>query len=348
MDKLDEIKQKIEEIKAKSAVSGEMKQFITLVLSVIVKSKKEIENLSYENVQLLKDSIAYIEKNYESKEKILDTKINTAKGDFDANIATLKALIAKVKTIKPIDGVDGKDGIDGKDGNDGKDGSPDTGEQIVDKINELPITPENQIDASHIKNLPVSKSSGGGSTARNFYQLFDTPENYIGAGGKVVSVKSTEDGLEFTTGGSGSGDMTKAVYDPANGARQVAFSDEIPDVSSFITDAPSDGSTYGRKNASWVAVVGGSGISRSISSISTPTNAGAIAQTDYVYLITNTTLTLPTAVGNTNKYSLKCVSGTATISTTSSQTIDGSVGITLSVVNTSVDVVSDNFNWVII
>lgn len=43
-----------------------------------------------------------------------------------------------------VDGVDGKDGKDGKDGNggkdgkngkDGKDGSPDTGEQIIEKIN---------------------------------------------------------------------------------------------------------------------------------------------------------------------------------------------------------------------
>lgn len=30
-----------------------------------------------------------------------------------------------------------------------------TGEDIVDNINALSITPENQIDASHIKNLPT-------------------------------------------------------------------------------------------------------------------------------------------------------------------------------------------------
>jgi len=34
------------------------------------------------------------------------------------------------------DGLDGLNGIDGKDGKDGQDGSPDTGEQIIDKINE--------------------------------------------------------------------------------------------------------------------------------------------------------------------------------------------------------------------
>lgn len=43
-----------------------------------------------------------------------------------------------------------------------KDGSPDSGEQIVSKINGLPLTPDQQIDAKHIKNLPKgdAKSTG--------------------------------------------------------------------------------------------------------------------------------------------------------------------------------------------
>lgn len=73
------------------------------------------------------------------------------------------------------DGLDGRDGSDGKDGRDadetqiifdvlkripkpkdskpGRDGSPDTGAQIVQKINALPETSDKQIDVSHIKNL---------------------------------------------------------------------------------------------------------------------------------------------------------------------------------------------------
>lgn len=35
--------------------------------------------------------------------------------------------------------------------------------------------------------------------------------------------------------GSGSGDMLASTYDPANGAKQVAFNDELPDVSNFET-----------------------------------------------------------------------------------------------------------------
>lgn len=42
--------------------------------------------------------------------------------------------------------------------------------------------------------------------------LSDVPA-YTGIGGKILAVKATEDGVEFVSAGSGSGDMTKAVYD---------------------------------------------------------------------------------------------------------------------------------------
>lgn len=48
-----------------------------------------------------------------------------------------------------------------------------TGEEIVEKINDLSVEDDKyKIDASHIKNLPIGKG-GGGSTARNLYQLLD-------------------------------------------------------------------------------------------------------------------------------------------------------------------------------
>jgi len=99
----------------------------------------------------------------------------------------------------------------------------------------------------------------------------------------------------------------------------------------------------------WVISAGGSGISRSVSSIATPTTAGATAATDYVYFVSSTTtLTLPTAVGNTNLYTVKNTGvATVTIATTSAQTIDGSTTATLTP-NTSLDLVSDTANWRII
>lgn len=94
---------------------------------------------------------------------------------------------------------------------------------------------------------------------------------------------------------------------------------------------------------------GGGGITRSILSISSPTTAGATASTDYVYLVSGTTtLTLPTAVGNTNQYTVKNVGvNTVTVATTSAQTIDGVSTINL-LYPQSRTFISDNSNWVII
>jgi hypothetical protein len=64
----------------------------------------------------------------------------------------------------------GIDGKDGKNGIDGKDGSPDTGEDIVQKINALALDPDLKIDASHIKNLPIN-NGGSGIGGRPLFKL---------------------------------------------------------------------------------------------------------------------------------------------------------------------------------
>lgn len=92
---------------------------------------------------------------------------------------------------------------------------------------------------------------------------------------------------------------------------------------------------------------GGGGIVRVVASTSANTTAGATALTDYVYFVSSSpTITMPTAVGNSNRYTIKNVGvGTVTIGTTSAQTIDGSSTITLPVRYTSVELVSNNANW---
>lgn len=92
------------------------------------------------------------------------------------------------------------------------------------------------------------------------------------------------------------------------------------------------------------------GITRVINTITTTTTALGVSNTDYVYLCDGTfTLTLPTAVGNNSKYTIKNIgTGTITVNTTSSQTIDGSTLITIPVRYTSLDLISDNSNFNII
>jgi hypothetical protein len=75
---------------------------------------------------------------------------------------------------------------------------------------------------------------------------------------------------------------------------------------------------------------------------------GSASMTDYVENCTATnTLTLPTAVGNTNKYTVTVVSGSTTINTTSSQTINGSSSIVMSTPYLSLDFISNGSNWLI-
>lgn len=97
---------------------------------------------------------------------------------------------------------------------------------------------------------------------------------------------------------------------------------------------------------------GSGGITRSVFVISTATGMGSTASVDYVYFVSGTTTTtLPTAVGNTNRYTVKNTgAGVVTVATTSAQTIDGSASIALgsSPANQSRDFVSDGSNWQII
>lgn len=86
----------------------------------------------------------------------------------------------------------------------------------------------------------------------------------------------------------------------------------------------------------------------SILSIAANTTAAAAANTDYIYKCTaGLVFTLPTAVGNTNLYTLKATTTGVSFATTSAQTVDGSTTGTL-VTNQSLTFVSDNANWNIV
>ena len=92
------------------------------------------------------------------------------------------------------------------------------------------------------------------------------------------------------------------------------------------------------------------GLDNVIVSISTATTAASLINVNYTYLVSGTTtLTLPTAVASMSTYTVKNVgTGTVTIATTSSQTIDGSTTASLPVRYTSLTLVSDGANWNII
>ena len=99
-----------------------------------------------------------------------------------------------------------------------------------------------------------------------------------------------------------------------------------------------------RGDGTWAVAQGT--VSRTL--VSAPgTTAAAVAGTNYVYFVSGsgTGLTMPTAVGNTCLYFIKVTGSYAeTISTTSSQTIDGTTTITIAA-GDSVILISDGSNW---
>lgn len=108
-------------------------------------------------------------------------------------------------------------------------------------------------------------------------------------------------------------------------------------------------STSGKWNNAAPAA-GGSGIVRMVQTKAVNFAAGAAANTDYVYPCTGTiTATMPTAVGNTDRYTIKNSGvGIVSVASTAAQTFDGTASpITLSP-GQSLDFVSDGANWSIL
>lgn len=114
-----------------------------------------------------------------------------------------------------------------------------------------------------------------------------------------------------------------------------------------VTFTVSENQTAKRTNLTISSSGSGGGRVRLIQSVAVDTAMGDAADTDYVYLVSGTTtMTLPTAVGNDNLYTVKNVgSGVVTIATTGGQTVDGDSTLVMPVQFTSVDLISDTSNF---
>lgn len=107
--------------------------------------------------------------------------------------------------------------------------------------------------------------------------------------------------------------------------------------------------TVSRYAAGVLAVQGALISTKSVTPISAPTTLSSLPGREFVYLLgTGAVPTLPTAAGSLSYYVLKnTTAGTITVSTTSSQTIEGSTTYVLAA-GESIDVVSDQANWRIV
>lgn len=154
------------------------------------------------------------------------------------------------------------------------------------------------------------------------------------ASGNLTDSTSGADGISITNGTGvvlGSGTQ---IAQAAASATQNGYLKSV------------DWSTFNNKQPP------GNYTSRLVFFITGNTIAAAAPFTDYVYLASSLapiTVTLPTAVGNDNLYTVKNVGAhLVTVATTGGQTIDGSATAPIPVSYTSLSFVSDGSDWNIV
>jgi hypothetical protein len=209
-------------------------------------------------------------------------------------------------------GADGKDGKDGRDGRDADEVSLSL--TITENVTKV-VKEESDKEFERIKKHVASKT----------YSVSQLEGMADATTGQVPTKQADGSWAPATPSGGGSGGTVDSVV------AGTGISVDSTDPANPIVSATG----------------GGGGITRSVSTISTPTTAGATALTDYVYFISNTTLTLPTAVSNTNRYTVKCLSGTCVVDGDGTETIDGTATIGIQVED-SVDLISNNTEWKVV
>lgn len=148
-------------------------------------------------------------------------------------------------------------------------------------------------------------------------------------------------------GQRGGGNANRSIIIGGNSSTLAYYTDINLKAGSNVTITYTPNNTTKYTDITVAATGGGGGTVRSINNISTSQTAGATTGTDYVYVCTDgIALTLPTAVGNTNLYTIKNT-GTSSVLvlTTGAETIDAGANALLGIQYTAIDLISDSTNW---
>jgi hypothetical protein len=162
----------------------------------------------------------------------------------------------------------------------------------------------------------------------------------------------TEGGLQLTGHWEGSSGQRPNSSTPYGRYVDIVFEADPPAVWPVALRSVPPGGTTGQTldktsnvdfAANWLNV-------HTVVTISTSTTATAFTSTNYIYVCSAAlTLTLPTAVGNISRYTVKRTgTGDVVVATTASQTIDTLATLVIGVQYQAVDIVSNGANWVVI
>ena len=206
------------------------------IVGILANNKKSIDALTEESKATLQQTLQGIADEHNSIVSQVDKVTRETKSSVESEVKSqleavqkrVEDLLAECKDMMPEDGKDADeaqivaDVLEKIKLPEYKEVVLDDGGEIVDKINALNVSPENQIDWVHIKNAPENNGRVGGglsrATADGLYQPLDTQLtslsglSYTGNALKVVRVNAGETAFELASAGSGSGDAL--VADP--------------------------------------------------------------------------------------------------------------------------------------
>lgn len=313
----------------------EIEGVLSAILGILANNKKSLESLTAEaEINLTEKLNAIADEHNALVQEVRDLTSKTendvkdeVKAQIDAAQKRVDKLMAEVKDIIPEDGKDADEELIISEVlkqiklPEYKEVILDDGEQIVDKINALSVSPENQIDASHIKNLPEATRRIGGGLSRatadtlyapygstgttTFVGLTDVPSAYTGASLKAVRVNAAETALEFFTLSGGGDALT------TNPLSQFAATTSLQ-LAGVISDETGSGSLVFATSPTLVTPVLGAATATTINkvTITAPATGSTLTIIDGKALTVNKTMSF-TAADDTGVYTLP--TGTKTL-----------------------------------
>lgn len=187
-----ELTRRIEEIVRIAGDGLTRKEFtdaFDLVLKAVVQARKDLSQAAKaEIVEALKAvERAKVQLEADGRQELgkLRSPIEKALRDQERGMNFIYDKVRGLRSGKDgRNGTDGRDGRDGKDGRNGTDGSPDTAEEVRDKLETL--VGEERLDASAIKNLPeLVETTGRAVLPTAFWNLTDVDVAGVAAGQSI-------------------------------------------------------------------------------------------------------------------------------------------------------------------